>query len=70
MMMMMTTIMSNGDNDIDNDGDACHDSDDYDGVYLSWQMWWDSCYSLGTAMVTMKRCRYGTDDYGDDDYYD
>ena len=34
---MMTTIMSNGDNEGDNDGDACYDSDD-DGVYLPWRM--------------------------------
>ena len=31
---MMTTIMSNGDNETDNDGNACHDSDDDDDVYL------------------------------------
>ena len=35
---MMTTIMSNGDNEGDDDSDACHDSDDDDGVYLSWRM--------------------------------
>ena len=37
---MMTTIMSNGDNEGDDDGDACHDSDDDYDVYLSWLMWW------------------------------
>ena len=35
---MMTTIMSNGDNEGDDDGVACHDSDDDDDVYLSWRM--------------------------------
>ena len=35
---MTTTIMSNGDNEGDDDGDACHDSDDDDDVYLSWRM--------------------------------